>query len=252
LLKFQPEVLYGPHQYEGGTTALAYAEAVNRNRFLAQRVRATTTIEETVSTATQSSDAADGTSELSRVETKEVSTSQSASLETLREGEYLTLVVEDEHRMKSYFGPEERDKRGPESKRIRFDPIQWVGTFIVTASEEYSRLGYFTTPESYGLNWMMRDRKTGVILSDIGFSRHYGATVVGVDYRRLYETSVTPGMELEPVELPPPPLPLPPATSPNPFEQWLLGEEVSGRLKVHRPRSHLRMPPGPAPPSFES
>jgi hypothetical protein len=260
-LNNRPEVLYTPRDYGVIPTIEAYRDATNRTAVLAQH--ATTR----VITATVAPMSAESNMEIEGTvvpgkdrsivaeDKAKLEVTETVTVEKFNEGEYLTLVVEDEHRSVPYVSPDKIEKRGTETKPMRYDPIQWIGQFIIAASEAYKELGYFSTPESYGLTWVMRDRKTGTVLSDIGFVRSLGFGGAHTDYRRLFETEVLPGMELEPVALPPPePPPIFPPTSPD---EWLTppapkpGEVDSFDAFLRKrgiPSPRYKMPPGTRPP----
>jgi hypothetical protein len=267
LLHNKPWVLYPPWSY-GGTTTIgtyrevieAYEAATHRTAVLAQQ--STRVIAATVEPMSTKPDVqVAGTvippedrdhpmEDQATLEGKET-----VRVEKFNDGQYLTLVVGDEHRGVPYFPIDESQKRGIETKRISYDHLQWIGQFIISASEAYQELGYFSTPESYGLTWVMRDRKSGETLLDIGFVRDLGYGIAHVDRRRLSETEVLPGMELEPVALPPPGPPLPfPATSPDMFfgmPATSPGESTRYGVARRRRRSHaprLDKPPATRPP----
>lgn len=268
LLYTKPWVLYPPWGYGGETTIGIYREVIeayeaanNRTAVLAQQsahVIAATVApmstesnlqgEETVISPKDRSIFAEDRTVLQVEET--------TTVEKFNEGEYLTLLVTNESRQFPYFPTSTEHERGERSKIVRYEPLQWIGQFIIAASETYKGLGFFSTPESYGLTWVMKDRQSGTQLTDIGFVRNLGYGVAHTDYRRLSETEVLPGMELEPVALPPPePPPLFPPTNPDQFFRAPV-IEPSGLdsfdefLLKQRPRTpRLIKAPGTRPPS---
>jgi hypothetical protein len=231
LLRNRNWVLYQPRDYGGETTALDYVGAMSATQLLRREVSA-------------------------RTETHQITVEQTAAIDVpaLTDENPITLVVTDESRsLPELEGSSQLALNlGEMSTRIAYDPTQWVGKFIIAASEAMVPLRYFSTPEGYGLTWILQDIDTGQRITDMGFVRiRPGAGRLSRDFRRVQEVGIRSGMRLTPVNLPPPEVPSPYVVNPPPADVGSIDEFLrqQGWSTDIQPRVPATRPPATRPPS---